>query len=1743
MFVVKPKAILRHVQEGEEILWIKNDLNTIDGAQANDPATILVRKSQLVQQIHQYFGSLEPRKCCLALSGCKTSFSNVRLVRNDGRDSGIEEGAMIRSPVDVTETFKELNAQAKRVFMRAYLCASYPVLCAPEPPSPLSPPPVPSQSSKKFQFAGQLTIVRPPTPDDSGLEEDMSVVPADTLFELLRRTFHLSQDKFHQYEHQIYRQHQKKEPSKILAEELVGQLALLENDLNPYYNPEAFMSPLGYESWKRKEFSHIAELLKKFWHTAYPPLSNNYKQNQRGILEDYKILLFKVLRYESPYRVEGDLLAPGLSCLLSSASVRLLREFGLRYGIRDVYRKLVYLQYLTGHFVPSAWFIQHACSTLSSVLDLLPASGASNILLKEEYDILKKSLEAIEKLCHSNICKMKSLFPNNIPSDGLDSLIYLVTLTRRGCEYLRDKKVSSVEVFLKNCVQSIFPVCYEEHKIVAIKDLHQKGIGLSPTLMNKMICKMRDEVKDYRDHYQETFEKYFNITLMAAQSLYHLLMRDVEKVCQNQPRTGDIDKCMLGLAYRLDQLDRSWVAFISEEQQTWRTWFEKMQVHWIEFLTLKLNKFMQEAVSKDKFRRAIVDNIDNIIETPSSSLLGHRIRSVSSKSITPSLNSAFSGLMSSSLHSTPLHSHYTPVQRQDTKEKHSHSKQIKDSSSGRSGAWFSKMHVSSSAPGPFGDTQSLCEFSEEEEEGGVMTFSNLRHSSSVPEMLSKSYDHHLDVPRPGLKFPNLKSDGNGSEDFKKLLKINSSVRTPPAGNFDTCDNRELSDHLKSSADDEIVDIIQGDLKKETNNKLDREFKPEETSDWHEHQPTEKSAGNETELTPTNDCHQQLLSENAMPVGDSYHGDGGDQDSLAGEFTQSLEEGEGREGDQESMSSTQDSPGQNFDFPPMVEVVTLDSEKLIENEPTQKAERQHVHEQREVLLSTKENKDPGSSSEVDSSSPENQTSSSDNQVPLSPLKKAYIPVSSSLFDVLILLQRTIGFSKTLCQTFYKSSHRTSDFESSFSSSTTTSSCYSGEIRRKLYTRFNEVVCSLLMDYADNILCLDLCGTTCNEGIRLVGTELVRHLQKYKQSGKVWGCRHQIGGVRDCFQYVNRRTDMLCDRYEPITQAMCVRMNIVSSLLSFHEVFHKKLASVFNYEWSQVSPAEFYDLPEGTCENSMEACKIHFQAVVRSLARLMAYRLNLFVYNAMTMFLGQRDARRNVTQSLAPLTQFLSSYIDLLNQWLYLDNFHIVMENLWIFIVQNFEKEVIKLAHSENSLEEARQLVQAFTILLKLMSSKDTGIHRNLLLSQAEPVMFKLQIYTTASHQLIQLYEKLTEHYYGSDTVSICTIDGTVKTILHRIREDLLIYRKCFSGSHLVTWITHHPELFYQFDPDLENTSSSKEKRWTAISIAESLLRAGVIVDMDASDETDSEEEDDSTDFPEISIAGGNGTSFPCDGNFSAYNTPRATPVSHPDQDEHQKQMSSKKRSHYLSLHSHLRGTPILQHCPRPQDPHSSPMIHHSLPVKQSETVTPVEESIQSENVRSTLHQSHRAHVLNSPVKLTQSLKGQRNPVLPAPQTCKGSELLNSQREQTVRECDIQEDRPCTSGEAKTNPGSTPETQNVLDYRDIKGWHFPYCATPNLNESVLNSSFQDSEFLFEDSRRKYYRIASFADSLNPNSSPSSEELNNLVEKCFETKIAPDFVFRILLSRRKFEDVAQNYVDKHTQGEMRDLSCEVS
>lgn len=364
------------------------------------------------------------------------------------------------------------------------------------------------------------------------------------------------------------------------------------------------------------------------------------------------------------------------------------------------------------------------------------------------------------------------------------------------------------------------------------------------------------------------------------------------------------------------------------------------------------------------------------------------------------------------------------------------------------------MHISSSAPGPLKDTQSLCEFSEEDEgEDGVMTFSNLRHSSSVPEMLSKSYDHHLDVIRTKTKVPDMLGNLNGDNFGKELAtdsSINSVQQQVPLSNKEDPRESLQKSQSDSEQEDEIVAINENNTK----------VTSEECSTRGKQDSCDKS---EEETPKQIDPHQQLLNENAMTVdrnGPEGRADG-DQDSLAGEFTQSF--GEEDRVERESLSSVQDSPVQNFDFPPVSEVVTLDSEILTESNAVPPTETVHAvtkdtEEAFNASSSTRVSGEAGSSSGMELSSPENQTSSSDVPSSLASVRSAYIPVSSSLFDVLVLLQRTVGFGKTLCQTFYKSghSHRTADLESSFSSSTTVGSYFGGETtRKKLYIKFHEV----------------------------------------------------------------------------------------------------------------------------------------------------------------------------------------------------------------------------------------------------------------------------------------------------------------------------------------------------------------------------------------------------------------------------------------------------------------------------------------------------------------------------------------------------------------------------------------------------------------------------------------------------------------------------------------------------------------
>ena len=71
--------------------------------------------------------------------------------------------------------------------------------------------------------------ITPHSAGDSGMEEqDDAMVPAETLCELLRRAFRLTNEKFNQYEDIVASQLEKKSPQKVSAQ-LCSEIVSLQH--------------------------------------------------------------------------------------------------------------------------------------------------------------------------------------------------------------------------------------------------------------------------------------------------------------------------------------------------------------------------------------------------------------------------------------------------------------------------------------------------------------------------------------------------------------------------------------------------------------------------------------------------------------------------------------------------------------------------------------------------------------------------------------------------------------------------------------------------------------------------------------------------------------------------------------------------------------------------------------------------------------------------------------------------------------------------------------------------------------------------------------------------------------------------------------------------------------------------------------------------------------------------------------------------------------------------------------------------------------------------------------------------------------------------------------------------------------------------------------------------------------------------------------------------------------------------
>lgn len=436
------------------------------------------------------------------------------------------------------------------------------------------------------------------------------MVNREMLCGLVRRAFNQTEEQQLMFEQALRQEYSRRSKGEILAKELAGQLQVLENNAHPFYKPKFFVTRNGYDLWLHAEKERVKGLIDKFWHFSLPRPQLWRHYNPTDYHKAYSTLLQKVISAESrTTRREPVHSGRTPSSPLSPTAHRLLTEFGLRYGVGELYRRIVYLDYLAKHFDYEMWYIRHCTEELRTIRVLLPRNRNKITAVRREMEMLRSTVHLLHGQTDNSLTRIDRLFMDSDPKEGVASLIELLTEVLDAEQSLFGKKVGPVEQWLKRYLKSGFVLRYERRKEIASDETVQSSTAqpfvLSSTLVNSLLLDTRDEVLVYRDKYQEVFRPYFDIVPFAKMEFYRLLCADACSMCTrllHRPETREgLSLDVIGLMYRLNERDVEWEAVISPGLQLWRRHFSDLALVWMEVLGKQVHKWVVEAVSKDQW--------------------------------------------------------------------------------------------------------------------------------------------------------------------------------------------------------------------------------------------------------------------------------------------------------------------------------------------------------------------------------------------------------------------------------------------------------------------------------------------------------------------------------------------------------------------------------------------------------------------------------------------------------------------------------------------------------------------------------------------------------------------------------------------------------------------------------------------------------------------------------------------------------------------------------------------------------------------------------------------------------------------------------------------------------------------------------------------------------------------------------------------------------------------------------------
>ncbi|CAF1020320.1 unnamed protein product [Brachionus calyciflorus] len=409
-----------------------------------------------------------------------------------------------------------------------------------------------------------------------------------------------------------------------------------------------------------------------------------------------------------------------------------------------------------------------------------------------------------------------------------------------------------------------------------------------------------------------------------------------------------------------------------------------------------------------------------------------------------------------------------------------------------------------------------------------------------------------------------------------------------------------------------------------------------------------------------------------------------------------------------------------------------------------------------------------------------------------LNKDRLPCSNSLIDLCILLfryQNTCEQLLDLCMPLIYVKIQKNLFQSRFNSF--------NNMFQEMY-QFIEI-------YANNILSLEVCALDKSYLGNIFGNEIKKEILSGKLDGTIWGCRHRLKNSKyNCTYFIDKNSKYISDKYEPINEEMCIRVNNVLQLKEIRNTiylsYNQNIQKYYNYLLKMNDRQSFnlfqqFKLEVYKIKLFNRNIELKIESITNGLICLLVHRFNLFCKKAIFLLISDELDSYPVITRMKPLIDFLNCNLNMLRDKLYAKLFLKFIRNLWNAFYENFV-ELIKKFENESAKNPQKEAITYRKMIdILMLKFKEYTTNHGFLESKMKQLCMMLNLYSQNTNNLIFLHYKLFNFNYqkhGSSDMDPKTSNSNYFQfdLIHLVKMTKKL-KKNFSGKSFINFLKKFP----------------------------------------------------------------------------------------------------------------------------------------------------------------------------------------------------------------------------------------------------------------------------------------------------------------------------------------------------------------